>query len=38
MTTLDRYIARQYVMNIVILIVLLFSFVLVVDASLNIAR
>ncbi|MGH7132627.1 MAG: LptF/LptG family permease [Phycisphaerales bacterium] len=38
MTTLDRYIARQYVMNIVILLVLLFSFVLVVDASLNIAR
>lgn len=38
MKTLDKYIARQYLINIVILLLLLFSFVLVVDASLNIAR
>jgi lipopolysaccharide export system permease protein len=35
---LDRYIARQYLINIGILLVLLFSFVVVVDVSLNLAR
>lgn len=36
MTLLDRYIAKQYLFNIVALTVILFSFVVVVDASLNI--
>lgn len=38
MTTLDRYIARQYFFNVVALLVLLFSFVVVVDVTLNIDR
>lgn len=38
MNILDRYIARQYLINIGILLVLLFSFVVVVDVSLNLAR
>jgi lipopolysaccharide export system permease protein len=33
---LDRYIAKQYLFNIVALTVILFSFVVVIDASLNI--
>lgn len=38
MSTLDRYIARQYFFNVVALLVLLFSFVVVVDLTLNIDR
>jgi hypothetical protein len=36
MTLLDRYIAKQYLINVVALTVILFSFVVVIDASLNI--
>lgn len=35
MNTLDRYIARQYLTNILVLFVVLFAFVLVIDFSLN---
>lgn len=38
MTILDRYIARQYLLNIVALLVILFSFVIVIDVSLNMDR
>jgi lipopolysaccharide export LptBFGC system permease protein LptF len=38
MSTLDRYIARQYFFNVMALLVLLFSFVMVVDVTLNIDR
>ena len=38
MSTLDRYIARQYLFNVAALLVLLFSFVVVVDVMLNIDR
>lgn len=38
MSTLDRYIARQYLFNVLALLVLLFSFVVVVDVTLNIDR
>jgi lipopolysaccharide export system permease protein len=38
MTLLDRYIARQYLINIVILMVLLSCFIVTVDFSLNITR
>jgi lipopolysaccharide export system permease protein len=38
LTTLDRYIARLYLTNIAILLVLLFSFVVMIDASLNMQR
>ena len=38
MTTLDRYIARQYLFNIIALLVILFSFVIVIDVSLNMDR
>jgi len=38
MNTLDRYIARQYLFNVVALTVILFSFVVAVDVSLNIDR
>ena len=36
MTLLDRYIAKQYLINVFALTVILFSFVVVIDASLNI--
>lgn len=36
MTTLDRYIARQYFTNVLVLLVLLFSFVVAIDAILNV--
>lgn len=36
MNLLDRYIAKQYLINVVALTVILFSFVVVIDASLNI--
>lgn len=36
--TLDRYIARQYLFNVVALMVLLFSFVVTVDVTLNLDR
>src|SRR5947207_593492 len=35
MNTLDRYIARQYLFNVLALLVVLFSFVVAVDVSLN---
>lgn len=38
MTTLDRYIARSLVLNTVILLAVLFSFVVMVDVSLNSQR
>lgn len=38
MTTLDRYIARQYFFNVIALLVILFSFVVAVDVALNIGR
>lgn len=38
MSTLDRYIAKQYLFNVLALLVLLFSFVVVVDLTLNIDR
>lgn len=33
--TIDRYIARQYLLNIIALIVILFSFIIAIDLSLN---
>lgn len=38
MTILDRYIARLYLVNIVVLMVILCSFVVVIDVSLNLDR
>ncbi len=38
MLLLDRYIAKQYLINVIALTVILFSFVVVIDASLNIDR
>ncbi|HMN39828.1 MAG TPA: LptF/LptG family permease [Phycisphaerales bacterium] len=38
MNTLDRYIARQYLFNVIALLVVLFSFVVAVDVSLNIDK
>ncbi len=38
MTILDRYIARLYLTNVITLFVILFSFVVVIDVSLNIDR
>lgn len=38
MSTLDRYIARQYAINVVALLVLLFCFVVTIDVALNIDR
>lgn len=38
MTILDRYIARQFLVNVATLLVILFSFVVVIDVSLNIER
>lgn len=38
MTLLDRYIAKQFIINVVALTLILFSFVVVIDASLNIDR
>ncbi|MBX3388111.1 MAG: LptF/LptG family permease [Phycisphaeraceae bacterium] len=35
MKTIDRYIARQYLINIVALVVILFSFIIAIDLSLN---
>ncbi|MBS0190605.1 MAG: LptF/LptG family permease [Phycisphaerales bacterium] len=35
MSTLDRYIARQYLINIAALVVILFSFIIAIDLSLN---
>jgi len=36
MNTLDRYIARQFLTNVIALFLILFSFIIVIDASLNI--
>ncbi|TVQ62040.1 MAG: LptF/LptG family permease [Phycisphaerales bacterium] len=38
MNLLDRYIARQFLLNIVILAVILFSFVITIDAAINMNR
>ncbi len=38
MSILDRYIARQYILNTVALLVILFSFVVTVDVAININR
>jgi len=38
MSLLDRYIARQYLINIVVLLVILFCFVVAVDVSINLDR
>ncbi|HCT44068.1 MAG TPA: hypothetical protein DF699_02500, partial [Phycisphaerales bacterium] len=38
MMMLDRYIAKQYLINVIALMLILFSFVVVIDASLNIDR
>ncbi len=38
MTILDRYIARQYLINVVALFAILFSFIITVDVALNIDR
>lgn len=38
MRILDRYIARQYLINILALLTILFSFVVTIDASINIDR
>ncbi len=38
MNLLDRYIARQYLINVVVLIVILFSFVVTIDAALQFDR
>ncbi len=38
MSILDRYIARQFLINVATLFVILFSFVIVIDVSLNIER
>lgn len=38
MRTLDRYIARQYLLNVLLLLFILGSFVVVVDVSLNLQR
>lgn len=38
MNTLDRYIARHFLGNIIVLLILLFSFVVTIDVALNIDR
>lgn len=38
MSILDRYIARQFLINVVVLFAILFSFVVVIDVSLNFER
>lgn len=38
MTRLDRYIARQYLLNVAVLLTLLFSFVVAVDVLVNLGR
>lgn len=38
MTTLDRYVARQFLLNAILLVLLLAAFVLTVDVSLNLQR
>lgn len=38
MNTLDRHIARQYLFNVIALMVVLFSFVVMIDVALNIGR
>ena len=35
MKTIDRYIARQYLLNIIALVIILFSFIIAIDLSLN---
>lgn len=38
MSLLDRYVARQYLVNIVVLFAILFSFVVAIDAAINLGR
>ncbi|MCA9298960.1 MAG: hypothetical protein KDA28_07830, partial [Phycisphaerales bacterium] len=38
MSLLDRYIARQFLTNVVVLFVILFCFIITIDVSLNIDR
>jgi lipopolysaccharide export system permease protein len=38
MSLLDRYIARQYLLNVIVLVIILFSFVVAVDVSINLDR
>lgn len=38
MSILDRYIARQFLLNVLVLLVILFCFVVAVDASINVDR
>jgi len=38
MKILDRYIAKQYLLNVVVLVVILFSFIVVIDMSLHLHR
>ncbi|MEM7754932.1 MAG: LptF/LptG family permease [Planctomycetota bacterium] len=38
MSLLDRYIARQYLTNVIVLLVILFCFVVAVDVSINLSR
>jgi len=38
MTILDRYIARQFLFNTVVLMLLLFAFVVTIDVALNLDR
>lgn len=38
MTILDRYVARQFVINLLILILIFFSFIVAVDATLNMSK
>ncbi|MEM8757742.1 MAG: LptF/LptG family permease [Planctomycetota bacterium] len=38
MSILDRYIAKQYLINILVLVTILFSFVVTIDASINVDR
>lgn len=38
MTLLDRYIGRQFLINVGVLLTILFSFVVVIDVSLNLSR
>ncbi|MEO1510731.1 MAG: LptF/LptG family permease, partial [Planctomycetota bacterium] len=38
MTTLDRYIARQFLVNVVVLLTILFLFVIAIDVAINLGR
>ena len=38
MSLIDRYIARQYLINVAVLLVILFCFVVAIDVALNLDR